>query len=161
MTRTICTLLIPKLPLLRYRGQHRLLEAPPPPPAPPPTAALLNSCGHDSVVFVGKSTRIDKLPVGRKTEAGRLHEGGAGFDGQCGHLLREEGVGEAIQGQGEVEVPELELVVVVDGGDRVVGVYIVGVADKARRRRRGWGGGGPKIVPQQHVGDLHGVRVFL
>lgn len=90
----------PKLPLLGYRIQLRRRPGapPPPPPVPLPAAALFNSSRHGRAVIARKTCLRNQIPARRNGEAGRLHEGGAGFDGQCGHLLREERVVEAGQG---------------------------------------------------------------
>ncbi|PON54091.1 LOW QUALITY PROTEIN: hypothetical protein PanWU01x14_198210 [Parasponia andersonii] len=84
---------IPNLPSLRDRTQHRRELPPPPTPHPPrPTTSggraiyAVDSPGRFDRV-AGENNRRHRIPANAFPTA-TLHEGGAGFDGQCGHILR-------------------------------------------------------------------------
>lgn len=137
------------MPLLRDRTQHRL--PPPTPTAPPAAAAGCSRRGIPTAIrlLVGEPRRRHRLPAAPAFVAAAPHEGGAGLDGERGHLLRLQGPLQAAEGQGEVEAAGEELVVGVDGGDDVVELHLVGVADEA------------VAVLLEDVGGLDRVRELL
>lgn len=87
-------------------------------------------------LLIGKRHRRNRRPPRstffRPSTAG-LHKRRTGLDGQCRHFLRLKRLVQPVQRQRKVKLPELELIVVVNGINDVVKVHLVGVADKSRR----------------------------
>lgn len=143
----------PKTPLLlRYRTQPRR-DLPPSPAAatsPPSRSAIAG--GFPWLADTALTRKHENIPAASAfitTTSGALGQSRAGFDGQCGHILRLKAVLQLAERQREVELARLQLLVVADGRDNVVEIHFVGVADEARR------------VLLQYVGNLNGVGVFL
>lgn len=118
----------PLLPLLRYCTQLRRK----PPPPPPPAISIATSFNHHTRLLYHHRRR-KRLPAAAAAFLAALHQRGAGFDGQCGHLLRLEPASQPTQREREVKLAELELLVVAHGRHDVVEVHFVGVTNEAGR----------------------------
>lgn len=148
----------PKLPLLWYRTQ---LRRKPPPPTPDPPLLPTTSAVSDATIPSNKVSKTLVLPVPvalfrkhhlppRPAPPRAPPEGGVGPDGQCGHLLGPQRPIQPAEGQREVELTRLELLVGRNGGDDPVELHLVGVADETSC-----------VVALQHMGDPHGVQKLL
>ncbi|CAL9750963.1 unnamed protein product, partial [Musa acuminata subsp. burmannicoides] len=84
-----------------------------------------------------------------EVETAGAHESRAGLRGWRDHLLRVERPPQHGDGEEEVELPGLSIVVGMDGGDEVVELHDVGVADEAGR-----------VLPE-HMRRLHGPQELL
>ncbi|CAL9026982.1 unnamed protein product [Prunus brigantina] len=140
---------IPKLPLLRNRTQQRRTSVS---STTPPPSRRTTGGDHSPAILdllAGNYHLRHQIAATAAFLTPTLHKRGAGFDGQCGHLLRLQWMLEPAEWQSEVELARLELLVLINGLNDVVEVHLVRVADK---------GGG---VLLKHVGNLYWVRVFL
>lgn len=153
----------PKTPLLGYRTQPRrdLVRSPAgggtavtPPPSggsslSQVTAAASGLSRLPQTILRRKHKDVPAATAFLTTPAAALGQSGASFDGQCGHLLSLKPVLQLAQRQREVELPRLQLLVIVNRRNDVVELHLVGIADETSG------------ILLQNVGDLDWIRKLL